>query len=189
MDSDVETTSIVSLANVRLQLKSRLLPSALCPDKDLVVLISQTGNVDKMSLWKMQGSKKWEVDVSPNEAERDEITALTWSPDGEHAVRPKLLCLTELYSGMIIVLTHFPPRISLHSIQNGKEERSLLIAPSPSGPTVPPRLTGVWWFKNERKTKKDGLPDMFRRGNVVVRSSTCDLDFLVLRISLRRSGT
>ena len=77
-----DANSIVSLATVRLQAKSRLLLTACCPDKDLVVLISRVGTSDKMSLWKMQGSKKWEVDMNKGDGAVDEVTALNWSPDG-----------------------------------------------------------------------------------------------------------
>ena len=85
MMEEVETV-ISSLAHVRLQAKSRLLRNACCPDKDLVVLVSRSGNEEKLSLWKIQGSKKWEVDMDygelNGEATDGEISALNWSPDG-----------------------------------------------------------------------------------------------------------
>lgn len=49
------------------------------------MLLSRLGGKDRMSLWKMQGSKKWEVDVSMNETETEEIIGLAWSPDGEQS--------------------------------------------------------------------------------------------------------
>lgn len=79
-------TAITSLATVRLQAKSRLFLTACCPDKDLVVLISRVGSGDKMSLWKMQGAKKWEVDLGKGTGAPDEVTAVNWSPDGEPCV-------------------------------------------------------------------------------------------------------
>lgn len=82
-----DTTAIVSLAHVRLQVKSRLLRTACCPDKDLVVLVSDVGSECKMSLWKMQGSKRWEVSLGNCEGtgnERSEVSALSWSPDGQY---------------------------------------------------------------------------------------------------------
>ena len=82
-DVEEDTSTIVSLAFVRLQSKSRLLPSACCPDKDLVLIVSRVGTSDKMSLWKMQGSKRWEVEVSRGDTnEEQQITAVAWSPDG-----------------------------------------------------------------------------------------------------------
>ena len=63
---------------------SRLLPSACCPDKDLVVTIARLGGKDRLSLWKMQGSKKWEVDVDTG-ADHEEVIDLAWSPDGKRA--------------------------------------------------------------------------------------------------------
>ena len=88
MEQSVEGdgTAITSLATVRLQAKSRLFLTACCPDKDLVVLISRAGSSDKMSLWKMQGAKKWEVDLSKGTGAPDEVTAVNWSPDGEPCV-------------------------------------------------------------------------------------------------------
>lgn len=75
-----------SLANVRLQAKSRLLKNSCCPDKDLVALVSHTGDEEKLSLWKLQGSKKWEIDMDYGELNGEtitgEINALNWSPDG-----------------------------------------------------------------------------------------------------------
>ncbi len=67
-----------------------------------------------------------------------------------------------LVTGQTIVATHEPPRITLN------EDRSLPMSPVLLHPQ-PTRLTGVWWFKNERKADKNALPDMFRRGNVIVR--------------------
>ncbi|KAL5535567.1 hypothetical protein ACEPAF_3661 [Sanghuangporus sanghuang] len=152
MEQSMETdrATISSLATVRLQAKSRLFLTACCPDKDLVVLISRVVSGDKMSLWKMQGAKKWEVDLSKGNGAPDEVTAVNWSPDGQ-----------------IIVVAHYPPRLSLHSLQNGREEFSLLIQYPSGSPSPYPRITGVWWFKRERKSDSKQLPDMFRRGNVV----------------------
>lgn len=76
-------TVISSLATVRLHSTSRLLPSACCPDKDLIVLVTNDGVTEKMSLWKVQGSKKWEVDITQEGNVKDEIAAITWGPDGE----------------------------------------------------------------------------------------------------------
>lgn len=71
-------------------------------------------------------------------------------------------------TGQNIVVAHYPPRISLHSLQNGREEHSLPIQ-SPTGPaSSPPRITGVWWFKKETKADKKDMPDIFKRGNVIV---------------------
>lgn len=92
-----DSTVISSLANVRLQVKSRLLKNACCPDKDLVVLVSRTGDEEKLSLWKLQGSKKWEIDMDYGELNGEtingEINALNWSPDG----RTSKLCSTGIF--------------------------------------------------------------------------------------------
>jgi len=79
----MERNAFSSLAVLQLPSQSRLLTSACCPDKDLVILIFRLGGKDRMSLWKMQGSKKWEVDVGTEETNVEEIVGLAWSPDGK----------------------------------------------------------------------------------------------------------
>ena len=69
------------LASFRLPSAARLLPTALCPDKDLLLLITSSNDKDRLSLWNLRGSKKWEVDVDVSGSSLEEIVALTWSPD------------------------------------------------------------------------------------------------------------
>jgi hypothetical protein len=90
----MELNAFASLAVLQLPSQSRLLVSACCPDKDLVILISRLGGKDRMSLWKMQGSKKWEVDVSTEESSAEEIVGLAWSPNGK---RDPFLLISVLY--------------------------------------------------------------------------------------------
>jgi len=78
----MESNAFASLAILHLPSACRLLASACCPDKDLVVLISRLGGQDRMSLWKMQGSKTWEVEVGTDENASEQIVGLAWSPDG-----------------------------------------------------------------------------------------------------------
>ena len=75
-------SAILSLAHLQLPASSRLLPSSWCPDKDLLVVVPRSGNKDRLSLWKMQGSKKWEVDVDSDNATQSAIVDIAWSPDG-----------------------------------------------------------------------------------------------------------
>ena len=79
----MESNAFASLATLRLPAPCRLLSSACCPDKDLIVLISRLGGHDKLSLWKLQGSKKWEVDVGEDGDALATVAALVWSPSGE----------------------------------------------------------------------------------------------------------
>jgi anaphase-promoting complex subunit 4 len=73
-----------SLANIQLPTPSRLVASSCCPDKDLVVFIQRLGSKDRLSLWKMQGSKKWEVTVeNESDGQSEEIADIAWSPDGK----------------------------------------------------------------------------------------------------------
>lgn len=133
----------VSLAKLQLPVSSRLLPSACCPDKDLVITISPQNGKDHVSLWKMQGSKKWEVDVRSDSVRNESIVDLAWSPDGQ-----------------AIALIHHPPRVTIHSIQDGREEH---LPPFVDQLSESARLTSVWWFKDERE-KVDSIPDILKRG-------------------------
>ncbi|KAI9460950.1 anaphase-promoting complex, cyclosome, subunit 4-domain-containing protein [Lactarius psammicola] len=135
----------VSLAKLSLPVSSRLLPSACCPDKDLVVIVSPQNGKDHVSLWKMQGSKKWQVDVHSVSARNETIVDLEWSPDGQ-----------------AIALIHHPPRVTVHSVQDGHEEHSPPLVHKLSESA---RLTGVWWFKNEKQAEVDSIPDIFKRGS------------------------
>jgi len=135
----------VSLAKLSLPVSSRLLPSACCPDKDLVVIISPQNGKDHVSLWKMQGSKKWQVDVHSVSVRNETIVDLAWSPDGQ-----------------AIALIHHPPRITVHSVQDGHEEHSPPLVHKLSESA---RLKGVWWFKNEKHVEVDSIPDIFKRGS------------------------
>src|ERR1700683_1834209 len=127
----MELNAFASLAVLQLPSQSRLLVSACCPDKDLVILISRLGGKDRMSLWKMQGSKKWEVDVGTEKANPEEIVGIAWSPDGKGN---SSLCVSSLILhplGQSIAVAHDPPRITLHSIQDGQEEHVLpVVTPS-----------------------------------------------------------
>lgn len=153
--NDYINRPFVSLAKLSLPVSSRLLPSACCPDKDLVVIISPQNGKDHVSLWKMQGSKKWEVDVHSVSVRNETIVDLAWSPDGQ-----------------AIALIHHPPRVTVHSVQDGHEEHSPPLVHKLSESA---RLTGVWWLKNEKQTEVDSIPDVFRRGS--------DIDPLILSLS------
>ena len=67
-------------------------------------------------------------------------------------------------AGQAIALIHNPPRITIHSIQDGHEEHSPSFIDQLSESS---RLTGVWWFKDERQDV-DSIPDIFKRGLDIV---------------------
>jgi anaphase-promoting complex subunit 4 len=75
-----------SMANVAFASQSRITHSSWCPDKDLLVVIVCVAGKDRLSLWKMQGSKIWEVDIQaePSEASTEStIVDIAWSPDSK----------------------------------------------------------------------------------------------------------
>ncbi len=76
----MQKNAFSSLSVVQLAAPSRLLPSACCPDKDLVVLVSRLGTQERLSLWKLSGTKSWEVDITSGND--DHVVDVAWSPDG-----------------------------------------------------------------------------------------------------------
>ncbi|KAJ4486184.1 anaphase-promoting complex, cyclosome, subunit 4-domain-containing protein [Lentinula aciculospora] len=157
----MNSNDFASLAAVQVPSPSRLLASACCPDKDLLILVSRLGGHDRMSLWKMQGSKTWEIDVS---ADSERIVGVTWSPDGQ-----------------TIAVAHDPPSITLHSIQNGRSERVISI---PISDKPIPQLTDIWWFHQEQPDKSP-IPDIFKRNGIITGSAHSVLRMLPLLDQLR----
>ncbi|KAJ7786332.1 anaphase-promoting complex, cyclosome, subunit 4-domain-containing protein [Mycena metata] len=147
-----------SLAAVHLPSVCRLLPSAC-------FLVSRLGGRDRMSLWKMQGSKTWEVDVGTDDKSSEQIVGLAWSPDGQS-----------------IAVAHDPPRVTLHSVQDGHEERSLPL-PSLSG-----HITDVWWFTTEKTVSVKVIPDIFKRNGLIPGTSHSILRTLPLLDSLQEES-
>ena len=85
-------TTIASVATIQLPSTSRILPTAWCPDKDLLVVASHP-HQGKLTLYKMQGSKKWELTIKPHpsfEKKSDEadVVDVAWSPDGMSSSTP-----------------------------------------------------------------------------------------------------
>jgi anaphase-promoting complex subunit 4 len=164
----METNAFSQISALYLPSVSRLLLPACSPDKDLVALISRLGGKDRLSLWKMQRSKKWEVDVGTDQNRSEEIVALAWSPSGMTLPCPCGAEEVNRFAGQSIALAHNPPRITLHSVQDGREERSLPIQSAAPSPRRSHRLTNIWWFQVEKIEKARSIPDIFRRGGVIV---------------------
>ncbi|KAF7306941.1 DEAD-domain-containing protein [Mycena indigotica] len=157
-------SSFSSLATVRLPSVCRLLESACCPDKDLLVLVSRLGGRDRISLWKMNGAKAWEVDVAADNNSSDHVVGLAWSPDGQS-----------------IAVVHDPPRVTLHSLQDGHEERTLSIPTSD-------RVKNVWWFRAEKTVEVKAVPDILKRNGLIPGSSHSILKTLPLLDSLQEDS-
>ncbi|KAF9466261.1 anaphase-promoting complex, cyclosome, subunit 4-domain-containing protein [Collybia nuda] len=156
------------LAVLQIPSPSRLLASACCPDKDLVVLISRLGGEDRLSLWNYNhGSKVWEVDAGhTNGTSIAEIVDLAWSPDGQS-----------------VAIVHDPPQVTLHSLQDGHKLDTLFIATPPSF-----RFTGVWWFKEEKAKNTSSIPDIFKRAGTITGTAHSILKILPLLDSLQEDS-
>ncbi|KIJ21731.1 hypothetical protein PAXINDRAFT_165137 [Paxillus involutus ATCC 200175] len=165
----MESSAFATLATLQLPSPCRLLSSACCPDKDLVVLISRLGGHDRMSLWKLQGSRKWEVDIGTDDVSAM-VTGLAWSP-----------------SGQTIAVVHDSARITLHSVQDGRVERSLSVPLPVSTPQVTYKVAGIWWFPGFHPSPSGIIPDIFKRNGVKTGSALSILKILPLLDHLKES--
>ena len=77
-------TTIASVATIQFPTTTRILRTSWCPDKDLLVVFSVVSHQTKMTLYKMQGGKKWEVTIQPKQVGKKDVdvVSVTWSPDG-----------------------------------------------------------------------------------------------------------
>lgn len=75
----MDTQAFKTCATVRFPSAARLLPSSWCPDKDLVIVVTNVAGKDRLALWPREGGRKmWEVDI-----EEAEVADIAWSPDGQ----------------------------------------------------------------------------------------------------------
>ncbi|KAK7058948.1 hypothetical protein VNI00_001572 [Paramarasmius palmivorus] len=160
----MDTNAFSSLTAVQLPSSSRLLASACCPDKDLLLLLTRLAGHDRMSLWKVSGVKTWEVDFG---SKSEEVVGFDWSPDGQS-----------------IAVAHNPPNITIHSIQDGHEERNLSIDCSVDGSS---KLNGVWWRSREKPVQTPP-PDVFRRNQIITGSAHSILRTLPLLDSMQEDS-
>ena len=72
---------------------------------------------------------------------------------------------------MVIAVAHDPPAITLHSIQDGHQQSLLPIHGPSSHPPEKLRLSGISWFKAQESDADAAIPDIFKRGNDIVRIS------------------
>ena len=78
----VKSNAYPPLANVQIPVSSRVLNVSCCPDKDLLLLVSRLGGLDRISLWHSNsGAKVWEADLG-EEGATVEVKGIAWSPDG-----------------------------------------------------------------------------------------------------------
>lgn len=91
----MDIQSFSSIAAVSLPTRSRLLENSWCPDKDLLAMAANVNGKDKLSLWKMQGAKIWEVDIERDPPGDEEIVSVAWSPDGAYCT---CLCTRQFLS-------------------------------------------------------------------------------------------
>ncbi|KXN90006.1 hypothetical protein AN958_05011 [Leucoagaricus sp. SymC.cos] len=150
----MSTTAFNTLATFQVPTPCRILPSSCCLDKDLVILISRLGSLDRISLWNTtQGTKIWEVEVG-EDADSAYIVDLAWSPDGQS-----------------VAVLYDPLNVSIHSIQDGKKILALSVGNKYLLQTRrQPRPSGIWWLRSERSVSHTAIPDIFKRNELIVRN-------------------
>ena len=185
----MESNAFAPIAILQLPSSCRLLASACSPDKDLVVLISRLGGKDRMALWKLQGSKKWEVDVGCDENNTEAIVGLAWSPSGIFGFSCCKGSLTLSILGQSIAVAHEPPRVTLHSVQDGHEERSLPVVVAVTSPRRSIHITGIWWFQEEKTVRESSIPDIFKRNDLIVRNIPLPASDPLLKKTSVKTGT
>lgn len=84
--------SFARLTDFALPSSSKLFPLSWCPTMDLFVIAIPLGNRHRLTLWKMGGSKVWDVEVARLEngidGETQSINGVAWSPDGGVTISP-----------------------------------------------------------------------------------------------------
>ncbi|KAG5722502.1 ATP-dependent RNA helicase DRS1 [Termitomyces sp. T112] len=162
------TRSFSALGVLQTPPSTRLLPSACCPDKDLIVLISRLGGRDRLGLWNYShGSKIWEVDGGVGDENTViDIVDIAWSPDGQS-----------------IVAVHNPPLVTLHSLQDGTIQFTLSLHQVLN--SQPRKMIGVWWFCDIRLAKTRSIPDILRRNDIIAGTSHAILRTLPLLDALQ----
>ncbi|KAF7784333.1 hypothetical protein Agabi119p4_498 [Agaricus bisporus var. burnettii] len=164
----MSTTAFNTLATFQLPTPCRILPTSCCLDKDLVLLISRLGSLDRISLWNTtQGTKIWEVEVG-EDANDTHVVDLAWSPDGQS-----------------VAVLYEPLNISIHSIQDGKRLYSLPVGNKHSQSSRKQAIgISIRWFKDEQPIQRTSIPDIFKRNGLITGSSLSILKALPLLDSL-----
>ncbi|KAF5314057.1 hypothetical protein D9611_006831 [Ephemerocybe angulata] len=163
----MDSNAYPALASIHLPAHSRLLRDSCCPDKDIVLVFSHLGGLERISLYHTHnGTKIWETDVGDEAAATStQVVGISWSPDGRS-----------------IALLLNPPRISLLSIQDGHTISTLRInVPEEVERAEQSPLAGISWFRSENRAKKPStIPDIFRRHNIITGSAESILKNLPL---------
>lgn len=180
-------TSIASVATVQFSSATQILRTSWCPDKDLLVVFSRVSHQSKMTLYKMQGAKKWEVVIQPRQVGKAEvdIVGVAWSPDGtcnDRSIHISTSPNRQTVAQFIAVVSN-PACIAVHSTQDGHVVNEI---PFDNGDKI--KLVDVWWFREEKQVVGNGLPDIFKRGDNIV-SITVYLTWVAPQLGLCQTGS
>lgn len=154
---------------------SRIPPGACNSEKDLIILVQRSESRDILSLWRLQGTKRWEIDVIANHDTAGRVRGVTWSPEGK-TMFPLSTSETDRIgsTGNRFAVGHDAGRVTIHRIQDGLEISHSLAKVHPfDGVPHPNRVPGVcglawvkmplsrFWSQNE---STDPPPEIYPRG-------------------------
>lgn len=155
---------------------SRIPPGACNSEKDLVILVQRGEPRDTISLWRLQGTKRWEIDVIANHDTAGRVRSVTWSPDGNPYCFPLSTLETDRIgsTGNRFAVGHDTGRVTVHRIHDGLEISHFLAKAHPfDGTSRAPRVPGIcglawvkmplsrFWSQDESTAPP---PEMYPRG-------------------------
>ena len=176
-------TSFSQLGQFYVAPGSRIPPGACNSEKDLVLLVQRGESRDTISLWRLQGTKRWEIDVIANHDATGRVHSVTWSPDGKPVVslvRFKIKTDRTGSTGNRFAVGDNIGRTTIHQIQDGLEISYSLAklqsskdddnnGPQTKMPKVP-EICGLAWVKMplprfwSQDESTNPPPEMYPRG-------------------------
>ncbi|KAG8756611.1 hypothetical protein FRC14_002874 [Serendipita sp. 396] len=141
-------SSFTPLGAFTVSADARLVPGACNPEKDLVLLIHHTDPRSTISLWKLQGTKRWEIDAVANFDQTGWLRQVAWSPDGCTVASLSETLVNNYYCiGEKFALGHSARRITVHSLADGCEEFRYNGAASGDGVKATWKIATLSWLK------------------------------------------
>lgn len=177
MASKLDHDSFTELGVFTVPSDTRIPPGAINPAKDLMLLVHRgAGPRDTLSLWKLQGGKRWDADVLAPYTPKGQILRVAWSPDGWCALSPvslagKGLTRFNMSIGDKFAVGHSAKRVTVHQVVDSTEHYRYLASASMADlPNKERPISGLRWIKKPQglfwtpETSKAPPPQLYPRG-------------------------
>ena len=173
--SYLEGISFSQLGQFYVAPSSRIPPGACNSEKDLVILVQRGESRDTISLWRLQGTKRWEIDVIANHNSAGRVRSVAWSPDGKSWFPSPTSETNRIGStGNRFAVGDDTGRVTIHRIQDGLEISHSFPKVSPSyeisQASRVPGICGLVWVKMPlsrfwtQDESTNPPPEMYPRG-------------------------